>query len=127
MAILFFFKYKKVPLDAILNTPYSLLQSRRCFFVFTCVSPTPRYILKGKLLLLFYVNPIYSMYKYRQWLLFAVLCGCFSVLVSKRFLVLRFSVNQLCVYMSKRQQPHRDENVSPMPSIGLQWTTKKPL
>ena len=30
------------------------------------------------------------------------------------------------VYRSKRQQPHWDENVSSRPSIGLQWTMRKP-
>ena len=29
--------------------------------------------------------------------------------------------------MSKWQRPHLDENVSPRPPIGLQWTTRKPL
>ena len=31
------------------------------------------------------------------------------------------------VYMSKRQQPHRHENVSPKPPIGLQITTRNLL
>ena len=42
--------------------------------------------------------------------------------------LLLFDITRLCMMytcMSKRQQSHRDENVSPRPSICLQWTTVK--
>ena len=42
-----------------------------------------------------------------------------------RFLHIRFRYG-VFRYMSKRQQPHWDENVSPRPPIGLQWMQRKP-
>ena len=39
---------------------------------------------------------------------------------------LKFITRIGMVNMSKRQQPHLEENFSPKPTIGLQWTARKP-